>query len=392
MKRKSNPIFVLISYYFPVIVAGILLLCGFLSVTGIGQAYNVFNRTQNIVIFAFFTYMFIKYKTYHITKKLLLILSILTLCSVIHYSKGEHTILNYIWVWLLIPAFASMTITTSQYKWICRIHGLLGAAIVYATIFTSMFSGWDGNSVAMMIFFCYTAFIAVYVNVRDMRNVFIIVVFSLFYFYGLNKLNSRSAGIFSFLLMLSMLNIIPLKAMMNKKFLIFILLVPLIVAVVISLIKDMSFIDRLNEWSYSNTNKPLFNGRDKLWAYGLRILWDRPFIGQGNKHISIFAQLGANNWHNSAVTTLVDAGITGYVILLYAVYYICSAALKFIKDDIVYGLLLAFLFIWLQQTVEMGLIAMKPSIVPYIILALLYSRVVSLEKLKNKSEVKPNES
>ena len=64
-------------------------------------------------------------------------------------------------------------------------------------------------------------------------------------------------------------------------------------------------------------------------------------------------------------------------------YKILSKAIKWINDGTVYGLATAFLVVWMQQSVEIGLISAEPNVIPYMILGLLYARINTLEKEKN---------
>ena len=150
-----------------------------------------------------------------------------------------------------------------------------------------------------------------------------------------------------------------------------ILLFPLIVAIGIVLIKDLPVVEAVNDWSYNVFNKPIFNGRDIIWERGFKTWIKSPFIGNGNMNYGVY--------HNSAITSLVGAGGIGYIILIGVCYKLLSHAVKWINDSVVYGLATAFLIVWMQQSVELGMISSEPNIIPYMILGLLYARINTLE-------------
>lgn len=295
---------------------------------------------------------------------------IITQCIICYLQFGT-TYFDYLRIFLIFIPFAVFSIDNSLLTIVSLFYGVFGLAILSVANFTSLFSGWDGNSISLNAFFSYVVFIVSFCETRKPKILVFLTVYSIIYYLLLVKFNSRSTILFSIFLFLCVLSIIPLRKKLNKTWLIIILISPLLIASVIVLIKDTTFVDKLNIWSFNNTNKPIFNGRDELWENGLKQWLRHPLFGTGNINYTA---------HNSAVTCLVGGGIVGYSIFTFSIYRLLKKGIFWLKDTMVFGLVAAFLTIWLQQSVELGLISSTVNPTPYLILALLYSRIKTLEK------------
>ena len=351
--------------------------------TGLGATYDIFNRTQYAVIAFFVLYIIMHYNQYRINKKLLIILAGVLFSNIITYVQYEKTISSYVWVWLLIPLYAIFKIEKSDMKFIGWFYGIAGFVVLYFANYTDTFKGWDGNSISLIVFMSYIVFIATYADIRDKGNIIFLVIYSLIYFYLLNALGSRSVIGFSALLLLCVLSVIPFRSFLNKGTTILILLMPLLIAIFVVTIRNFATVMLLNRWSLIYFGKPLFNGRDRIWYFGFKWWMLNPVLGNGN--------LDTSRWHNSAITCLVSCGLFGYLVFIFAFYFVCKKALKYKEDKIVYGLLCAFFAVWMQQSVELGLISTIPNIMPYAILGLLYSRTHMLE-VQNEKDIVNNSS
>ncbi|MBO5136220.1 MAG: O-antigen ligase family protein [Clostridia bacterium] len=355
---------------------------GFTYPTGFGQSYNVFETAKKVTVVVFLACIIFNNENYHLTTKIALATIIIACITVINVIRNDKSIEDYIWVWLLIPIMKSFGLEKSQMKKIGYIFGGMSTAVLLIGNFTDTFDGWDGNSVSMVQFFSYTVFMSIFTEVRDIKNIRNIVVFSAVYFYLLNKFDSRSALLFSIVMLLCTLSVIPFKKFLSKTFIYLILLSPLLIAIFVMSINETALADILNEWSIETFNKPIFNGRDVLWEWGIEAWLESPFIGNGD-----FAH---ESYHNSAITTIVAVGAFGYLILIGACYGIIRRALRWIDDSVIYGLITSFLVVWMQQSVELGIIASKPNVIPYLILGLIYARTITLEEKNNDTLVDNN--
>ncbi len=344
---------------------------GFTYNTGFGETYNVFEKTRAIVIVVFLAFLIIRSNSYHIGPGIVLAVAIVLFIAFVNKARNGNSVFDYIWVWLIIPVIGLFTVEESQMRRIGFLYGIASTGVLLIGNVTDVFKYWDGNSVSMVQFFSYTVFMSIFSDIRDAKNIRNIIVFSAVYFYFLNIFDSRSAILFSVVMLLCILSVIPLRKCLSKLLIFLILLFPLIIAVIVIGINETIFAENLNSWSIEIFDKPIFNGRDIIWEGGIKDWLESPFIGNGN-----FAQRA---YHNSAICTLVAVGGIGYIILIGAACGVLVKGLKWRKDSIVYGLTTSFLVIWMQQSVELGLIASKPNVIPYLILGLLYARVNTLE-------------
>lgn len=355
---------------------------GFTYDTGFGQGYEILDKAKIMVLALFLYCIVIYHKKYNITLGVVFAAFMVIYMIIINEARNEKSIENYVWVWLLIPVFKMFPVQKEQFKFIGFAYGVATIGVLIIGNVTGVFAGWDGNSVSITQFFSYTVFMASLADTKEKKNVRNIVIYSAVYLYLLNTFGSRSAQLFSIVMLLCMLSVIPFRRLYGKPLILLILLFPLIIAVIIVAIKDMPVVEAINDWSYDVFNKPIFNGRDTIWQMGIEKWQKAPFIGNGN--------LAQYSYHNSAITTLVGAGAIGYIILIGVCYKILSSAIKWIDDSAVYGLATAFLIIWMQQSVELGLITAEPNVVPYMILGLLYARINTLENEKNDEVIYNN--
>lgn len=353
-------------------------LVGFTYSTGFGQSYEVLDKAKMLILALFLYCIVIHHKKYNFSLGNVFVAFIIIYMIIINEARNEKSIETYIWVWLIIPIMKMFTVQERQFKLIGFAYGVAAFGILLIGNATSIFAGWDGNSVSMVQFFSYTVFMASLADTKDKKNVRRIVIYSIIYLYLINAFGSRSAQLFSIIMLLCMISVIPFRRFYSKSIIVLALLFPLVIAIVVVLMKDTPMVENLNDWSYEVFNKPIFNGRDALWESGLRTWTKTPFIGNGDMNYVPY--------HNSSIATLVGAGGIGYLILISACYKILIRAIKWISDSAVYGLATSFLVIWMQQSVELGMIAAEPNVIPYMILGLLYARINTLES-ENNGEV-----
>ena len=156
-------------------------------------------------------------------------------------------------------------------------------------------------------------------------------------------------------------------AFLKKKYrLLFLLNIPLIIAVLVANITDQHLLDTLNKWSAHNTSKKtFFNGRNEIWMESFRELKKTTYLG-----IMYFQ----TNYHNSAVACLTAFGIGGYITWINSLYIIIKRCIRRLDDTYVYGSICAFFIIFVQQSVELGFITPTPNMIPYMCLGISLSR------------------
>ena len=355
--------------YFLIVIATVLWFLGLGTGSGIGMQVHLYEVLKIATIILFIFYIFNRKK---IKRNMLIVMCYVVVFSLYTYFIYGNTILEYVWLYLLAFLIGELNVSLKVLKIIGVIYGSLGLAILIIARVTSIFSGWDGNGISMISFFSYTLFAATRFDNKSKKSLLYLGIYSVAYFILLNVFGSRSSILFSLILLLGGFNLIPLKKIMKSKFLrIFLLFLPLIIAIVTVNIRNMEFVVQLNSWSLMESGKPFFNGRDSIWAFGFEMVKEHMLFGTGNL---------AGNWHNSALTCLVGAGSVGYCVWVFCINTMFKNAEKYWGDTYAFGLSAAFMIIWLQQSVELGLIQVQGQIVPFVVLGLVCARVNTLRR------------
>lgn len=352
-----------------IIVSGLLWIVALIYGAGIGKAYNVYGKTITLASICFF-YQFAMKKRFSVITASTFIVFVLVLWEYLYTTVLFNVnYREYVLLYFIVILYSIWEVSEKQMTIISVIYGLAGAAVLGVVKFTTYFAGWDGNSVSSVAFFSYIVMAAGFANVKTQKIKVYLIIYSCIYFVWLQLLNARNAMLFSIVQMLCMLKVIPLKKILNEKNILIILLIPLMVALFVIIICNMPFVDNINMWSIRHFRKPIFNGRDDLWMRGVT-LWLRNFLfGTGTLKY---------NWHNSAVMCLSGTGILGYVLWLYIIRKLCIKAIRNIDDDIVLGTLSGFLIIWIQQSVEQGLIGQQGNPLVFVLLGLMLARINTL--------------
>lgn len=373
MKLK-NYILNLLTNNFHFLIAIFLWFVSLTYGSGIGMSLGIYDKTRLLIIGMFVMYLFVRYNKFKITKFQFIMIMSLLLFNIYTIFVFDNSMFDFLWVLLLLPIMSFVTMKDETIKRIGLFYFLFGFLVLIAANFTSVFDGWDGNTVSIISFFSYCLFAASRSDINKAKSVIVLLMFSSLYMFLLYNLNSRSSIIFSTFLILTVINVIPLRYILNKFTIILILILPLIISLIVVLTKDTYVVSKLNEISIETFNKSIYNGRDEIWQYGFETLMKNPLLGIGN--------LSYSNWHNSAIALLVGGGITGYITYIFSIYHILKKSLKFIDNKIVFGLVVAFITIWLQQTVELGLIGARVNMLPYVLLSILYAKVHALSKMR----------
>ena len=364
-KRNNFIIFASVVFWFIALLYG----------TGFGAMLGLYEKTI-IVLCLCMAYQMIVKKQFKGVKKATVLFAFVILVQNLYTNivYGEN-FLYYAAMYIIPILYSLYTVDEKQMRTIGMIYGCGGGAVLVVANFTNYFSGWDGNSVSLICFFSYAAFIASLFDVKKKEHQHRIIAYSCIYFMLLLTLNSRSCILFSMFLLLCELGVLNVKNVVNRNRIMFFLVLPLIIAILIVAIKDMPFISIVNEWSKEHFNgKSIFSGRDELWSRGVEIWKKHPIFGTGTF---------SSNWHNSAVAAITGAGTVGYFIWVYMINSVLQNACNHIDDDIIVGTVVAFLVVWLQQAVEQGLIGTRGNPLIFVLLGLILARTNTLEKEDN---------
>ncbi len=365
--------------WFVVPIMALIWLLALLYQSGIGAAYNVYGIAQFLVLGLTGYHIIVSESFAVISKKLLAFCCYFALVSIYtHFTYGTTT-WEYVWLYLLIPLIALLPVKEKQMRCISFMYGGLGMAVLFLSNFGSIFSGWNPNSLAMLAFFSFAVMIMAFNNVKKPIVFVLLGVYFLVYYQWTAVLNSRSGVWFTIIMLLCVVGVIPMqKWLKSSRMIVVVLLAPLLLAVTEGYFLSEETTAALDAWSVEEFGKTFFNGRDYFARWGLSVFSENPVFGTGN--------LGWTNWHNSAVTMLVGGGIVGFIIWIYATHAFLKRGIPFVDDFIVRGLMIGFLAIWLQQSVELGLVAAQANAIPYAMLGLLWGRIRTLQKEKANAD------
>lgn len=209
-------------------------------------------------------------------------------------------------------------------------------------------------------------------DVNSIRSKVIVVALTLIYIYLIIPTDSRSCTWFAIIAVLFALSIFPRNIILKTDSRLYLwLLIPLLVALVVVIISQGTYMQQLDLWSLQKFKKPIFNGRDEIWENGLNVLFNNLLFGRGNLE---------GNWHNCIITVLTAYGIIGSTLWVMAFQRILSRGRLWLRDSIVVGCIITFLMMYIQQSVELGLICEAPNLLPYIVLGVMLGRIKYLRE------------
>lgn len=354
--------------YFLILLCGMLCVAGIVTGTNLGERFKVYTITQIVFIaLAFFTQLRGSKASYFTLNFLYFV------CALVLYLLFyNRNLLNYFWVFFVTFSLGTLQLNVSTMKSIGAIYGASAIVILLAAAHTDVFDGWDGNMISMIAFYGFILFIVTQNSVRRLWNKIMLVIYSAVYFYLLlnEKLNSRSVIVASTAFMLVVFSVISVEGLMRN--IRWVLLIPLFVVIFVVLIRDTPLARWLNEISIEYSDKSFFNGRDVIWWNGMKLLLRSPVWGYGT--------FSLQGWHNSAMAALTGLGIAGYLVWMNIFYKILKIASYWLSDPLARSLAAAVIIVWIQQSVEMGIIAnANVNVGIYCILGLLLARINRLE-------------
>lgn len=278
------------------------------------------------------------------------------------------------WVYLLVYILSFTKPDIKALRLTSMAYGVLGLAILYIFAYTDALSGWNGNSIGMIGLFSFLIFTIPFFGMRGWRSFVILPLVGVAYIILIQPTDSRSCMIVVAVNLLFVLRLIPVKKLLKSpKGLFAVLLVPLGIAIFVCLVALFADVSGLMEWSLETFGKELFSGRDQMWLSAFRGIFKNVWLGTGN--IS-----GSSTWHNSAISCLAAFGVIGFVLWVKLFHEILKTAIPYTEDTSVSGAMVAFLLLYCHQSVELGIFASAPSLLPYVILGILLGRVNYLKR------------
>lgn len=345
--------------------------------TGLDSVYHVTQKTIYIVYALFALEFFLHSGQSRINKADFCAFGGMTACFLLSASLhgDSQQVVNYLWVFCMIYLMARFPVNNFVLWVTGLIYGGAGLLVLYIYNYGSAFSGWNDNSVAMIGMHSFLVFLVPFFDRSSFWDKFVVTIGTIVYSRLIFPTDSRSGVLFMFIGAAFALNLLPRGLILNgrhrRKLLLY---VPLLIAAAVCLISTSGYMNALEMWSYEQSGKPIFNGRDDLWRHGFEILGDHFFLGSG--------KLNALNWHNSAIACLTAYGCLGYLCWIKSFGQILDRAHYWVKDAQVQGLIISFIVLFIQQSVELGFIGAPPGIIAYVLLGLLLGRAHYLEELE----------
>lgn len=362
-------------------ILSILWVVNLFNGTGLDSVYHITEYTRIIVLaLCFFNFLLRSYneKKIVIKKNDFIIFSSMILLFFLSSTITGHVsqTFDYLCAFALTYLISRLELDEKVFLWTGIIYGVGGAFILYTYDFGTALNGWNENSIAMLGMHSFLVMlIPLFKKMKFNGNAFLIIVTLVFGFL-ISFTDSRSGMLFMAIGTLFALNVISRNVVFGKSGRITIfLLIPLIIAIVVVIVSGTPLFEALESWSFRKFNKPIFNGRDMIWRDGFEILFNNFLIGNG---------LIGNGWHNSAITCLAAYGCVGYLFWISSFNRIINFGLKWLDDYIIQGCIVSFIVLYMQQSVELGLISTSPSLIPYVMLGMMLGRARYLEKNEGK--------
>lgn len=344
--------------------------------TGLGMVYQTTEKTRSLIYIAAIFIIIMKCREHHlwVDKQDFIIFGGMAFIFIaVSMFKGNGAMgLHYLTAFLLIYCLSKLNVYEKTVKLTGLVYAAMGLGVLYIYDYGSILSGWNGNTIGMTGLYSFLFFLISFHDVNSIRSKVIVVALTLIYIYLIIQTDSRSCTWFAIIAVLFALSIFPRNIILKTDSRLYLwLLIPLLVALVVVIISQGTYMQQLDLWSLQKFKKPIFNGRDEIWENGLNVLFNNLLFGRGNLE---------GNWHNCIITVLTAYGIIGSTLWVMAFQRILSRGRLWLRDSIVVGCIITFLMMYIQQSVELGLICEAPNLLPYIVLGVMLGRIKYLRE------------
>lgn len=263
-------------------------------------------------------------------------------------------------------------VTDTVIKYTALIIAGLGLSVLFIYVYGSVLSGWNDNAISIVGLFSFLYFSIFLISRRKGTSFWLWNMVTLVYLYLLFQTDCRSGMLFSIIAVFGIYFAQRTRRLLSKRNVRLIILnMPLIISLIVIGIAASPYFPALDRWSWQNLDKGIFNARNELWEYAYQQLEKSYYIGTGKFMI---------NYHNSGVAALSVFGILGYTCWIKFFSKCLSHIRAYISDKIIFGCMLAFLLIFMQQSFDLGFIAEYPNLLPYTILGIGLGRARMLKQ------------
>lgn len=358
------------SFVFTFVITILFWALSMVNTSGLGDMYDTPTKTFFLLAIL---YLLVKHKT-HVPlptsgkNKNLFLLTVLSFVVLPVIFKGDWDGFTYLLTACLVYFFSQQKISTRFIIYSGNIIAGLGAFIMIVFWRSEVLLGWNDNQIAMIGLFSYLYYaISLFGNMSG-RKLTIGLFVSLFFIYTITSATaSRGSTLFVVLSVFAAYwPLIVRNITKRKSFVKIAVAVPMIIACIVVFMPNLPFFEYLNKLSQESYEKSIFNGRDNLWSDAILQLPKDYFLGTMQFNV---------NYHNSAVAALAVYGVIGYYCWHKTFVRCLSYIRKYIFDDIVLGCFMSFIFIFWQQSFDLGLISGSPNYIPYMILGIGFGRI-----------------
>lgn len=346
--------------------------------TGLGQAYNILEITKMCCIVLAAICLMIKARQKNgllIERRLFLVvlLMMVIFIAVSWFNNRNFAATEYLWAYFIVFILSMTRPTERIFRFISLAYGLMGLVVLGAYTYTDILKGWDGNSVAMVGLSSFLIFLIPYYENSNLRSKFILILAGVVFGVLFWNTGSRSCIFAAAIALLVFFGIVSANGILRSdKAQTVVMLIPLAVAGVVAALSTTIDIAALDAWSLENFDKPFFNGRELIWLNGFQRIAEDFWLGSG--------YINSGHWHNSALACLTAYGVIGYALWISLFKMIIGYGTEYHTDTCTAGCMTAFLVLYVQQSVELGLMAPNPNLLPYAMLGLLLGRVNYLKE------------
>lgn len=279
---------------------------------------------------------------------------------------------SYLVSFLIVYIVSQGKITTKVIRYTGLAIAGLGLVILVIYARGSLLSGWNDNAMAMVGLFSFLYFSIFLILKKGSFKFWVWNLITYFYLILLFSTDCRSGMFFGIIAVVGIVYSNKVSRLFSRKWFSLLLLnIPLIIALLVVSVSTSGYFYDLNNWSFREFGKPIFNGREFLWDFSMMLLENSNYLGTGKFMM---------NYHNSGIAALSVFGVIGYIAWISYFNTILRQMIRYIKDEIVFGAFFAFSLIFLQQTVDLGFISPTPNLLPYMILGVGLGRIRQLKE------------
>lgn len=359
---------------FAVVILVLIWVISFIEPSGWSMMMHLPDKVNTIIYLSALLLFMLRYKSHERMNELLGIIMGIVFVYVPFALSGKWEAANYVTSFLVVYITSNLMISRAVIKYSAIAIGILGLIVMNIYVNGDILSGWNDNNISMVGLFSFIYFSIYLITIRTKKAFWFWNIITAFYISLLFQTSCRSGMLFAITMVVCLFFTNKTRRFFSKSTVQILLLnFPLILAFIVIWIGDTSYMSDFNKFSQDSYEKMAFSGRDQLWDLSLKYLAKSDYMGSGKFLI---------NYHNSAIACLSVFGVMGYIVWIKYFQTVIKSMRPYLKFDLVYGSMLAFFMIFLQQSVDLGFISSQPNYLPYAILGVGIGYTKHIDRLK----------